>query len=222
MRRCRALAALLVVAQSLLFAAGTALAQGAAGGVGPRRLRIEAWFVDRGTGSEAPWGATGQIMIAAAPGDPAAEHWRQVRTVASSPSRQSVLLSLGERGLVRVGRQIPFAGWFLRHGNRCGLLEAGTEWREVESALEVEVGPAAADGSFRITVTPEFGYQHGRSRRVVSFTGDRAEILVPAGVETRFAPPAAQEDFYRRLLAGYDPLRRVWSVDMILRVDPEP
>ena len=39
------------------------------------------------------------------------------------------------------------------------------------------------------------------------------------GAEVRFAPTAALEAFYSRLLAGYDPLRRVWPVDLILRAD---
>ena len=39
------------------------------------------------------------------------------------------------------------------------------------------------------------------------------------GTEVRFAPPAALEAFYSRLLAGYDPLRRVWPVDLVLRAD---
>jgi hypothetical protein len=184
-----------------------------------RPFRIEARFVDRASGQELPWGATGQIFVPAAPEDPAVARWGQPRAVASSPSRQSVTLGPGGRGLIRVGREIPFAGWFLRHGLRCGLLEEGTEWREVESALEIEVGPAAADGSLRLALTPEFDFAQGRARRSVSFPAERAEILLAPDTEARFAPPAELEGFYRRFLAGYDPFRRVWSVDMVLRAE---
>ena len=184
-----------------------------------RAVRIEARFVDRASGQDLPWGATGQILIPAAPADPAVARWGQPRVVASSPSRQSVTLDPGGRGLVRVGREIPFAGWFLRHGLLCGQLEQGTEWREVESALEVELGPAAADGTLRLALTPEFGYAQGRARRSVSFPAERAEVLLTPGAETRFVPPAELDGFYRRLLAGYDPLRRVWTVDMVLRAE---
>jgi len=189
-------------------------------------VRIEARFVDRAGGTEAGWGATGQILIPPHAGDPALLRWRQARAVATSLSRQSVTLAREGRGLIRVGREIPFAGWFLRHGTRCGWLEAGTEWREVESTLEIEALPHAADGTVHLVITPEFSYLAGRSRRSVSFPDERAAIVVTPGTEVRFAPPAALEAFYNRLLAGYDHLRRVWTVDLVLRADlldaPEP
>jgi hypothetical protein len=182
-------------------------------------VRIEARFVDRATGQEAGWGATGQILIPPRPDDPTLQRWRQERAVATSLSRQSVTLAPGGRGLIRVGREIPFAGWFLRHGTDCGWLETGTEWREVESALEFEAGPPAADGTVRLSVTPEFCYLAGRSRRVVSFPGERVELLLTPGAEARFVAGTALEAFYGRLLAGYDPLRRVWPVELVLRAD---
>src|SRR5512136_1796577 len=52
-----------------------------------RTVRIEARFVDPASGSEAPWGATGQILVPTAPADPLAARWGQPRAVASSPSR---------------------------------------------------------------------------------------------------------------------------------------
>jgi hypothetical protein len=183
-----------------------------------RSVRIEARFVEPASGAEAPWGATGQILVPAAPADPLAARWGQPRAVASSPSRQTVTLGPGGRGLIRVGREIPFAGWFLRHGLRCGLLADGTEWRDVESALEVEV-LSAADGTLRLALTPEFGFAHGRGRRSVSFAAERAEVQLAPGAEARFTPAADIEGFYRRLLAGYDPLRRVWPVEMLLRAE---
>ncbi len=182
-------------------------------------VRVETRFVDQASGREAGWGATGQILIPPQPDDPALQRWRQARTVAISLSRQSVTLAQGGRGLIRVGREIPFAGWFLRHGVSCGWLEAGTEWREIESALEVEAELVGADGAVRLLLTPEFSYLSGRSRRTVSFPGERAEIVLAPGVEARFAPSAAFEAFYALLLAGYDPLRRVWPVDLVLSVD---
>jgi len=182
-------------------------------------LRVEARFVDRNSGAEAGWGATGQILLPPLPGDPELLRWRQARAVATSLCRQNVTLARGGRGLIRVGRDIPFAGWFLRHGVRSGWLESGTEWREVESALEIETWSAAGEGAVRLVLAPEFSYLAGRSRRSVAFSDVRAEIALPAGTEIRFAPPPAFEAFYQRLLAGYDPFRRVQPVDLILRVD---
>jgi hypothetical protein len=215
-----ALAAVLAALTVLLAGGRTALAQAPEPTVAPAALvRIEARFVERAGGSEAGWGATGQILLPPQPGDPALLRWRQARAVATSLSRQSVTLARGGRGLIRVGREIPFAGWFLRHGTRCGWLEAGTEWREVESALEIEAWPLAADGTVRLVITPEFSFLAGRSRRSVAFPDERTEIVVTPGTEVRFAPTASLEAFYRRLLAGYDPLRRVWPVDLILSAD---
>jgi len=218
--RFAAWAALIPALTILLAGGGAARAQSPEATAAPGALvRIEARFVDRATGAEAGWGATGQILVPAQPGDPALQRWRQARAVATSLSRQSVTLPRGGSGLIRVGREIPFAGWFLRYGTRCGWLEVGTEWREVESALEVEASSPAADGTVRIGIAPEFSYLSGRTRRIVAFPGERAEIVVTPGAEVRFTVAAPLEAFYRRLLAGYDPLRRVWPVDLILRVD---
>ena len=225
--RFAALAACILTQAILLMGGRPAHAQPAEPRVPPGALaRIEARFVDRASGLDAGWGATGQILVPPQSGDPALLRWRQARVVATSPSRQSVTLAAGGRGLIRVGREIPFAGWFLRHGTRCGWIEAGSEWREVESALEVESWSHAADGTVHLAVVPEFSYLAGRTRRSVSFPDERTEIVLAAGAEVRFAPAAAVEAFYSRLLAGYDPVRRVWPVDLVLRVDlvdsPEP
>jgi len=218
--RFTALAAMIPALTILLTGGEAVRAQSLEPAVAPGALvRIEAHFVDRASGAEAGWGATGQILIPQQPGDPALLRWRQARAVATSLSRQSVTLARGGQGLIRVGREIPFAGWFLRHGNRCGWLEVGTEWREVESALEVEAWLHAADGTVRLAIAPEFSYLTGRSRRSVSFPDERTEIVMTPGTEVRFAPAAAFEAFYSRLLAGYDPLRRVWPVDLVLRAD---
>ena len=216
-------AALLSAPAALVAAVPAARAQSPAPGAAPSSgVRIEARFVDRVSGLEAGWGATGQILLLPSPGDPALERWRDARTVAVSSSRQSLTLEPGGRGLVRVGREIPFAGWLLRHCVRCGLVEEDTSWREVESALEIElVGPESpADGSARIAVTPEFNYLQGRTRRSVAFGGERVEIVLPLGAETHFVPPPAREALYSRLLAGYDPLRRVGEVGLVLRAEP--
>jgi hypothetical protein len=215
--RVAALGAILAVLLSggrVARAQGLELAPGAGGFV-----KIEARFVDRTSGAEAGWGATGQILLPPQPGDPELLRWRQARAVATSLSRQSVSLPRGGRGLIRVGRDIPFAGWFLRHGIRAGWLETGTEWREVESALEVEAWSPTGDGAVRLVLAPEFSYLGGRSRRSVAFPDGRAEIVLPVGVEIRLAPPPALEAFYQRLLAGYDPFRRVAPIDLILRAD---
>ncbi|MHB8836397.1 MAG: hypothetical protein ACYC9Y_11915 [Candidatus Methylomirabilia bacterium] len=225
--RFAALAMALPALTVLLAGGASAQAQSPEPAVAPGvLLRIEARFVDRASGTEAGWGATGQILVPSQPGDPALLRWRQARAVATSLSRQSVTLALGGRGLIRVGREVPFAGWFQRHGVRCGWLEAGAEWREVESALEVGALSQAADGAVRLEIAPEFSYLAGRARRSVAFPDERTEIVVTPGAEVRFVPPAALAAFYNRLLAGYDPLRRVWPVDLILRADlvddPEP
>jgi hypothetical protein len=212
--------ALMLVLVALLAGGRSSRAQSPAPDAGAGgRARLEARFVDRATGLDAGWGATGQILTPPQPAEPALQPWQESRAVATSLTHQNVTLAPGGTGLIRVGRGIPFAGWFLRHGTRCGWLEPGTEWREVESALEVEIGAPAADGTVRLGLTPEFSFLSGRTRRTVSFPGERAEIVLAPGAESRFVPGPRSEAFYGRLLAGYDPLRRVWPVDLILSVD---
>jgi hypothetical protein len=183
---------------------------------------VEARFVDPASGLEAEWGATGQILVAPQAGDPALAHWRGARALATSPSRQSVTLAPGGRATIRVGREIPFSGWFLRLGRQAGQVEPGAEWREVESTFEVELAAAGTDGSVRLLLTPELAYLQGRTRRSVAFHDLRAEVLLGAGREARLAPAPTQGEFYRRFLAGYDPLRRVRGVDLLLRAVPPP
>lgn len=182
-------------------------------------IRIEVRLADRASGQDAAWGATGQILIPLDPADPALQRWRPGRAVAVAPARQTLGLAPAGRGLIRVGREIPFAGWFLRHGVACGWLDAKSEWREVASALEVESCPPAADGALCLRFTPEFTYLDGRTRRAVVFPGERVEIFLDPGTEARFVPDVALQAFYGRLLAGYDPLRRVWPVELLLRAD---
>lgn len=229
MRRGRipALAAALLILAAGGVCARVAHAQGSERAApGESLLRVEARFVDPASGVEAGWGATGQILVPPQPANPALQRWQQVRAVATSQTRQSVTLAPGACGLIRVGREIPFTGWFLQHGIRGGWLERGASWREVESALEVQFEPPEADGSVRLTLTPEFSCLAGRARAAVPFPGERTEVVLAPGVETRFAPSAERAAFYGRLLAGYDPLRRVWPVELVLRVDfvetPEP
>jgi hypothetical protein len=183
-------------------------------------VRIEARFVDRASGLEAGWGATGQILLPVAAGNPR-QLWSGARTVAVSPSRQSATLAPGAPALIRVGREIPFAGWLLAHGTTCGWVERGAQWREVESALEIalEAPVPGPDGALRLALTPEFAYLQGRVRRAVPYPGERVEIALPPGVEMRFTPDASRAGFYSRLLAGYDPLRRVGPVDLLLRAE---
>lgn len=215
-----ALAAALLTLVAIGAGAGRARAQGPGDSLSAGQLlRVEARFADPASGLEAGWGATGQVLIPPIPADPALHHWQQVRSVATSQARQSVVLAPGGRGLIRVGRQIPFAGWFLQRGIRCGWIEPGTAWGDVEAALEVEFDVSEDDGTVSLALTPEFSYPSGRSRACVPFAGDRAEIVLTPGAEVRFAPDAELAAFYGRLLAGYDPLRRVWPVELILRVD---
>lgn len=215
-RRTRRPPLLAAVAFALLALAAPGRAQERGAGGGPVVL-LEARFVDRATGLEAEWGATGQLLLPPPATDPALAHWRGARAVATTPSRQSVAVAAGGTGALRVGREVPFAGWLFRSGARAGLLDRGAEWREVESLLAVEVLAVEPGGTVRLALTPEFGYLHGRLRRSAVFTPLRVEILLAGGEEAALRGGPGQREFYERLLAGYDPLRRVRPVDLLLR-----
>ena len=181
-RSARRFIACATVVCAALAGMGTAKAEsGSPEPAGEPGVRIEARFVDPSSGLEAEWGATGQILLPPAPGDTAFAPWGGARALASSPSRQSVSVAPGDRAAIRVGRQIPFAGWFQRLGRASGLIDGGVEWREVESLLEIEVQGPAPDGSVRLVLTPELAFLQGRSRRVAAFAELRADRRLRLG-----------------------------------------
>lgn len=180
-------------------------------------VRVEARLVDRESGREAAWGATGQILLPLVSGEGALANRIGVRPGATADPRQSVVVVAGGRATIRIGRQIPFAGWILRYGQQRGYLEDVAEWREVESALEVEASAASHDGAVHLALTPAFVSLQGKTRRSVAYPDLRCEAVLAAGDEGRLKVAPGQEEFYRHLLAGYDALRRVRPVDLVLR-----
>lgn len=213
------------VAGALLGVFGTAAAAGDGSAATPlppgsagTLFRVEARFVDRGSGSEAVWDATGQILIPAASGDNALASWRGTRVVSTTASRQAVTVPPGGSVALRVGGGVPFAGWLHRFGRARGYLDTEKEWREVETTLVVEAESRPGDGGVRLALTPAFGYAAGRTRRLAAYAGQRVEVVVREGAVVRLPVPAADEEFFRHFLAGYDLVRRVRPVDLVLRV----
>ena len=179
----------------------------------PRGVLLEVRILDRASGAAAGWGATGQVLLP----DAAPEGERQA---AVSPTTQELFVPAGGRGEIRLGRAIPYVDWFLRRARAAGLAEPDAEWRDVEALLGVEVLVPAGDGAARLALTPELGFSLGRSRLRAAFASARLEIFLPPGEEVRLAPGPGQEEFYARLLVGYDPLRRVRPIDLVLRAAP--
>lgn len=185
-------------------------------------MRLEVRFVDRASGRDAAWGATGQVLL---PADASSglPPWPGARAQGVSPARQSIELSPGEPVEIRVGREIPFAGWLLRAGGGRAGIAADALWREVESALQIAAAGAGGDGAIRVVVTPECAFRQGREVRSLVYEDRRLELVLPPGEEVRLAPGPGQGEFFERFLAGYDPLRRVRPVDLVLRIlPPEP
>ncbi len=195
---------------------GAALAAAALAAAGPARaaaeekgVRVSVRIVERESGTEARWGATGQLLV---------DHGAEERGI--SPSAQLLYVPAGGRGEIRIARSIPFVGWFLRRAQDAGMAEPDAEWRDVAAALEVEALPPGEDGEARVALTPELSFTQGRGRRRAAFASARLELALPAGTEVRLAPAPGQEEFYGRLLAAYDPQRRVRPVDLVLRALP--
>jgi hypothetical protein len=217
------------VAGALLGVFGTAAAAGEGNaiislpsGSAGRPLRVEARFVDRASGLEAVWDATGQLLVPAASGENALASWRGTRVVSTTASRQVVLVSPGGGAALRVGRGVPFAGWLHRFGRVRGYLDTAMEWREVETTLALEAESRPGEGGGRLVLTPAFEFPAGRARRVVVYAGQRVAVVANEGEEFRLPVPGAEEEFFRHFLAGYDLVRRVRPVDLVLRVSSVP
>jgi hypothetical protein len=206
---------------AVLLAAGLAAVPQAAPAQSEGVL-VQVRILDRESGAAAGWGATGQVLLPAAgpagerPGLPGLEE----RPTAVAPTDQELFVPAGGRGEIRLGRAIPYAGWFLRRARAAGLAAPEDDWRDVEAFVGVEALPPGPDGAAHLALTPELAYSQGRTRRRAAFAAARVAVTLPPGAEVRLAPGPGQEDFYARLLAGYGPLRRVRPIDLVLRAVP--
>jgi len=207
------------VRRALLVAAGClAAGRAATAADGVAAVRMEVRLVDGESGRPAAWSEGGQLLVPSPAGDAAGEV--PARGGRTAPAAQDVIVPRGGLGEIRIGREVPFAGWFLRYARRAGLAEPEAEWREVEAILDVEVLAANSAGAVALALTPGLAYTQGRTRRRAVFAAERVRVAVPPGREVRVAADGALGDFYGHLLAGYDGLRRVRPVALLLRASP--
>jgi hypothetical protein len=184
-----------------------------------REVRVEVRFVDRETGREAEVGVTGQLLLTASAGTGVSSALLNLKGRKVSKTRlsaQSVVVASGRGAKIEVGREIPYQSWLLAYGQNRAYLKADVEWKEVRSRLAVR--PTVIGGDYiRVRLTPEFAYQLGKKRRSVVFSDLHTEVTIPNGGETRLGSIDEHEDFYSRFLVGYDSLRRVRRVDVMLQ-----
>jgi type II secretory pathway component GspD/PulD (secretin) len=189
-------------------------------------VRVETRITDRETGGAAELSASGQLVAYLPDGSAEGSVFFTVddkKTSRSRKAEQLVVVSSGGEASISVGRQIPYPGWFAVYGSRLGLVAADIDWKEVGSRLAVR--PTVIDGGkkVRLQVVPELDYLVGGTgrkkgkRREISFVGEATEVVTASGEEMRIGGNEESEEFYSRLLVGYDRQRRVRSVDVFVR-----
>jgi type II secretory pathway component GspD/PulD (secretin) len=191
-------------------------------------LRIETRIVDRETGEDALVDLSGQLIIryprqrSGAAVYFEADHKKAEK---NRTSRQFVVVASGGEASIFLGKEIPYQKWLFTYGRRHGIIAGETVWRQVGSRLSVR--PTAIDEgrAVRLSIVPEFDYTLGGGgkkkkkpgRKTVLFTTAATELVVPVGEEVLIGGSEEQNDFYSRLLVGYDGQRRVRRVDIYLR-----
>jgi len=191
-------------------------------------LRVEVRIVDRETGEDAQVDVSGQLIIqsprqrsgASVYFDADSKDSKKNRT-----SRQFVVVASGGEASISLGKEIPYQKWLFTYGRRHGIIASETVWQQVGSRLSVR--PTVIDGgrAIRLRIVPEFDYSldgGGKKRRkpgkkTVLFAAAATELVIQVGEEVLIGGSEEQNDFYSRLLVGYDRQRRVRRVDIYLR-----
>jgi type II secretory pathway component GspD/PulD (secretin) len=193
-----------------------------------QNLRVETRIVDRETGEDVQVDVSGQLIIRSPRQRSGASVYFEADSKDSertSTSRQFVVVASGGEASISLGKEIPYQKWLFTYGRRHGIIASETVWQQVGSRLSVR--PTVIDGgrAIRLRIVPEFDYTLGGGgkkkkkpgKKTVLFAAAATELVVPVGEEVLIGGSEEQNDFYSRLLVGYDRQRRVRRVDIYLR-----
>jgi type II secretory pathway component GspD/PulD (secretin) len=195
-------------------------------------LRIETRIVDRETGEEVLVDASGQLIIRSPRRRSGASVYfeaHQKKSEKNRTSRQFIVVASGGEASISLGKEIPYQDWLFTYGRRHGIIAGETVWRQVGSRLSVRPRAIDEGRAVRLNVVPEFEYTLGGGgnkkknprMKTILFTAAATELVVPMGEEVLIGGSEEQNDFYSRLLVGYDRQRRVRRVDIYLRATIE-
>ncbi len=122
----------------------------------------------------------------------------------SSDVAQTLLVTSGRQGSLRVGENVPYVDWFVDYGIRNGYLERSIEWKDVGASLIVEPIVIGGGPMIRIRLTPELsGLVDGNVYRT-AFSRVATEVVVQDGQTFQVGGLDKDEDFYSRFLIGFD------------------
>jgi type II secretory pathway component GspD/PulD (secretin) len=195
-------------------------------------LRIETRIVDRETGEEVHVDVSGQLIIPSPRRRSGASVYFEAdgkESEKSRTSRQFIVVASGGEASISLGKEIPYQKWLFTYGRRHGIIAGETVWRQVGSRLSVRPRAIDEGRAVRLNVVPEFEYTLGGGgkkkknpgMKTTLFTAAATELVVPMGEEVLIGGSEEQNDFYSRLLVGYDRQRRVRRVDIYLRATIE-
>ena len=120
-----------------------------------------------------------------------------------SSQKQTLLVSSGREGVLRVGERVPYLEWVMDYGwRRGGLLSSQLAWQEVGSFLIVQPTIVGDGPLIRVRITPELrGLVDGRPEHV-RFTAVSTEVVIQDGETLPLGGLGGDQQFYDRFLVG--------------------
>jgi type II secretory pathway component GspD/PulD (secretin) len=177
--------------------------------VPPRNVRIEVRFIESSNEKNvgADLGASAEIVrdegitstkIKVKP------RIENTTVAASSDVTQTLLVSSGRQGILRVGESVPYVDWLVEYGMRYGYLQQGVQWKDVGASLVVEPMVIGEGPMIRIRLTPELtGLADGNVYQT-RFSRVATEVVVQDGQTFQIGGLDKDSDFYSRFLIGFD------------------
>lgn len=128
---------------------------------------------------------------------------RDSRSRTQRDTTQSLLVSSGREGRIRVGERVPYLDWILERGRYWGYAQAETRWQDVGAFLVVRP-TILGDGSLiRIELIPELSGYGEEGRQQIRFIHASTDIIVRSGQTVRIGGLDRDEEFSSRFLIGF-------------------
>lgn len=120
----------------------------------------------------------------------------------SSGSEQSLTVSDGCEGILRIGHEIPNEDWLMSHAGDWGCAPVSIRMQHVGASLRVKASIMPDGRTILLRITPELTGRVGTEVRRMSFIKAETELMVANGATVSLGGLAADSEFYERFLAA--------------------